>query len=431
MNKAINGVAKGAQEQADAVNRAAELTEQIFAAIQEIAVSAEKQAKGAANSVANSEKNAHIVEDTVKGMDIIHQKVDQSALKVKEMGQRSNEIGTILATIDEIASQTNLLALNAAIEAARAGEHGKGFAVVADEVRKLAEKSASATREISGLIKQIQTSVAEAVNSMDESAQEVVRGTSLATQSRQALTIIMQAGIEGQKFGEEISHSAKHVQTISDDLVGSMERVSAVVEENSAATEEMAAGSTEVTSAVEIIASISEENSAAIEEISASTGEMTSQVEDVATAVQNLSEVTQTLNQVVGRFFVDHDNDLPGFFEMVKQAHLAWVNRFESVRKTGAALNTYGVVDHKNCSLGKWYYSVGKDHCGDTPEYAAVEEPHIQLHSYVAKAVQAYQARDMAAYGQAVEQVNLHTAQMVETLYDLEDCVTHRSHGHH
>ncbi len=251
MNKAINGVANGAHEQAGAVNEAAELTDQIFVAIKAISESADLQVKGSAELVANSERSAKTVEDTVKGMENIREKVSQSAMKVKDMGARSREIGTILATIDEIASQTNLLALNAAIEAARAGEHGKGFAVVADEVRKLAEKSASATREISGLIKQIQVAVSEAINSMDESASEVERGTTLAAQSRQALSVIIQAGLDGQKFGEEIARSAGQIQSLSDNLVGAMERVSAVVEQNSAATEQMAASSNDVTLAVE------------------------------------------------------------------------------------------------------------------------------------------------------------------------------------
>ncbi len=108
-------------------------------------------------------------------MQNIREKVNQSAEIVREMGKRSNEIGMIVSTIDEIASQTNLLSLNAAIEAARAGEHGKGFAVVADEVRKLAEKSALATKEISALVKLIQGSVAESIRSMDESGKEVER----------------------------------------------------------------------------------------------------------------------------------------------------------------------------------------------------------------------------------------------------------------
>jgi hypothetical protein len=121
--------------------------------------SAREQARDAAQSVEMTKNSVKTVEETIGGREVIKVKVDLSTDKMREMGDRSAQIGVIVEMIDEIASQTNRQALNAAIEAARAGEHGKGFAVFADEVRKLAEKSANATKDVRGLVKGIQESM--------------------------------------------------------------------------------------------------------------------------------------------------------------------------------------------------------------------------------------------------------------------------------
>ncbi|MFQ5436659.1 MAG: methyl-accepting chemotaxis protein, partial [Anaerolineae bacterium] len=191
--QAIEGMAQGAQEQATAVAKSYDFTTQISAAIQQVAANAQAGASGAANAAQAARAGSQMVEGSIQGMAGIKAKVGLSAQKVQEMGRRSKQIGAIVETIDDIASQTNLLALNAAIEAARAGEHGKGFAVVADEVRKLAEKSAAATREIGALIQGIQHTVGEAVAAMDEGAEEVESGVIRANEAGQALSSILKA----------------------------------------------------------------------------------------------------------------------------------------------------------------------------------------------------------------------------------------------
>lgn len=360
--RAIEGVAQGAQEQARAVNRTAEAITGLVGSIQTISTGADEQAqavlgaKGAGDSLGTtitqiSERTRQVTNfiqnqlrvaqegqqtsrQVVTGIDQLGTATEHLAQSIQELGKRSGQIGAIVETIDEIASQTNLLALNAAIEAARAGEHGKGFAVVADEVRRLAERSSLATKEIRTMIETVQRGSEQAVEAMNQTGQEVQAGVKLTRQAGTAFEAIAAGTAESaeqmkailnavnviQEAAEQLGQSlvvvdqvagrnrriAQEMRATSDVVLEAIEQVSAVVEENSAATEEMAAGAAEVMEAVEDIAGISEENSAAVEEVSASAEEMSTQVEEVNTSAQALAEAAQTLQKLIAQFKLGH-----------------------------------------------------------------------------------------------------------------------------
>lgn len=309
MAKAIEGVARGSQEQSQSVAAATEITDQINTAIRQVAQNANAVATDSASAAETAKNGSKIVEGTLTGMQTIKSKVDAASAKIEEMGQRSQEIGAIIETIEDIASQTNLLALNAAIEAARAGEHGKGFAVVADEVRKLAERSSLATKEIGKLITGIQSTVSEAVQAMAESSREVQDGVSNANLAGKALIDILAATTAVNQQAALASEATARMEQASQLLVSAVDSVSEIVEQNTAATEEMAATSSEVSQAIEHIASASEENSAEVEQVSASTEEMSAQIAEVTDAAVSLSSMAKALDQIVIGFKLSGHKD--------------------------------------------------------------------------------------------------------------------------
>jgi methyl-accepting chemotaxis protein len=307
LNQAIKGISQGTEQQSQAVAHASSATNELTEVIGEVAVSAQSQAKTAENVMLETQNSSRTVEATIAGMVLIHDKVKLSAQKVADMGEYSKQIGVILETIEDIASQTNMLALNAAIEAARAGEHGKGFAVVAEEVRKLAEKSALSTREISKLVNGIQQTVSDAVRTMQESSSQVEEGVTLANQSGQALSKIMQVTAVSQETGKAIAVAADRMNHLAIRLVETVEIVLKVVKENTAEMGVISSGASEMALSIENIASISEENNAAAEEVAASAQEMNAQVQEVSVSARTLSEMTETVYKLINQFKLPTD----------------------------------------------------------------------------------------------------------------------------
>jgi methyl-accepting chemotaxis protein len=304
LSHAIDQIAAGSQQQAKAVDEATSVVEKVSAAIEAVTANAQAGAEEWENTAESAIGGAQKTHETVAGMDKIRKAMELVSARVTDLGERSGEIGKIVATIDDIAAQTNLLALNAAIEAARAGEQGRGFAVVADEVRKLAERSSVATKEIASLVNGTQAGVREAVNAMQQGTREVEDGYKLATDAGGALDDILARSQNVKKQVAEISVAAQGLKDLGHDMVETIEKINKIAEENAAATQQMTASSSVVSRSVEATAGIAEENSAASEEVSASVEEMSAQVEEALAAAQSLTDMSEQMESAVAVFRV-------------------------------------------------------------------------------------------------------------------------------
>src|SRR5271169_3849228 len=218
----------GATQQDQEITNTSSAVEELTVSMKQVSNNAEASAEAARRALDAAEQGNRAVRDTLEGMQRIRASVQATAKKIKSLGDRSLEISEIINVINDITEQTNLLALNAAIEAARAGEAGRGFAVVADEVRKLAEHSRSATKDIAALIKAIQAETNEAVVVMEEGTREVEGGASLADQAGKALEAISSVVRQSAELVQEISLASKQQVRGTEGVAHAMQIISGI-----------------------------------------------------------------------------------------------------------------------------------------------------------------------------------------------------------
>lgn len=304
MRASIASVADGALRQTDTITRASGVVNELAVAAEQVSTNAETVARDSSGAAQVARQGAETVSAAINGMASIRESVGRSAARVTQMGEHSRQIGTVLTSMQEIAELTNLLALNASIEAARAGDHGRGFAVVASEVRKLAVHAAEATGEIGELIHSMQQSIEEAVVAMSSGSRAVEAGTGQAQAASAALGEILRVAESVQQQAGTALQVTQTMQHAASALVETMGEVRSVAAANTDATAAMSSGAGEVSTAVEHIAAVSAENSSAAEQVSGSAGTMAAQVRDVAASAQLLASMTRNLRATIAQFQV-------------------------------------------------------------------------------------------------------------------------------
>jgi twitching motility protein PilJ len=245
-------MASGATQQDQEITNTSSAVEELTVSMKQVSNNAEASAEAARRALDAAEQGNRSVRDTLEGMQRIRASVQATAKKIKSLGDRSLEISEIINVINDITEQTNLLALNAAIEAARAGEAGRGFAVVADEVRKLAEHSRAATKDIAALIKAIQAETNEAVVVMEEGTKEVEVGARLADQAGKALEAISSVVRQSAELVQEISLASKQQVRGTEGVANAMQIISSI-------TRQTAQGARQTASTVEQMVKLSEQ----------------------------------------------------------------------------------------------------------------------------------------------------------------------------
>ncbi|TDJ35027.1 MAG: hypothetical protein E2O61_09480 [Gammaproteobacteria bacterium] len=234
-------LASAAENQAREIGAASQAINEMAISIDQVSSNAAESAAVAERAVEIANKGAGVVQDTIQGMETIRGQIQETSKRIKRLGESSQEIGDIVSLINDIADQTNILSLNAAIQASMAGDAGRGFAVVADEVQRLAERSSAATKQIAALVKTIQTDTNEAVISMEQTTSEVVGGAKRAQDAGVALEEIENVSTNLAELIQAISNAARQQAASAGDVSSTMNVIQEITAQTVNGSEQTAA----------------------------------------------------------------------------------------------------------------------------------------------------------------------------------------------
>ena len=324
--------------------------EEMAATSGDIARNCHHASEGAQRATQLAQNGASVVEATIQVMRQIAERVQSSAVTVESLGIRSEQIGAIIGTIEDIADQTNLLALNAAIEAARAGEQGRGFAVVADEVRALAERTTRATKEIGEMIKAIQLETKGAVAAMGQGVKQVESGT-----------------LEAAKSGEALREILEQVN----DVEMQVSQIATAAEEQTATTSEISNNMLLITTVVQATAQGAHKSTA---------------------GASLMNGNAENLMSILGKFKIEESMSL--VLNKAKSAHLIFTGKIKSHLDGVTRIDANALPTHHTCAFGKWYLTAGKDSCGHLSMFRDIDAPHAKVHDLGKQAINAFNAGD-------------------------------------
>ncbi len=304
MAEAISSVAGSAEQQTKSLDETALSVTAMSASIEQVAAQVDSLLGISSETTQTADRGGAAIHTIVQAMDTIRTTISELAGDIQQLGSNSEQIGDIVKVIDRIAEQTNLLALNAAIEAARAGEHGRGFAVVASEIRKLADGSVRATKEIAGHIGSTQSVINEVQRAMQRLNDRVEASVSSTDNASGALRDIVSAVLNSNNQIGQISNVTRSMSQSSFAVIGSLEEITRSVAANLRSTQEMAAHSGEVSTAFDSIRAISSQNASSAEVLTYVNSEVASAVQQILSSVEVMYEQARLIDAGLHRYTI-------------------------------------------------------------------------------------------------------------------------------